>query len=100
MTFINFAQDNMRLRSLSPWNYRLDEDENRHPPVIAHAICRHDWCLDPEGNKDLSKNSIPITQNMLVLRREVTDCQQSFRLENQLVTVGCTCSTPNVQVVT
>ncbi|KAM3932672.1 interleukin-17A-like [Leptodactylus fuscus] len=97
--FINVAQDNVRLRSLSPWSYRLDEDENRHPRVIAEAICSHDWCLDSDGKKDLSKHSVPITQNMLVLRREVTNCQQSFRLEQQQVTVGCTCVRPHTKVV-
>ncbi|XP_075719667.1 interleukin-17A-like [Rhinoderma darwinii] len=99
MAFINAAEDDIRLRSLSPWNYRRDEDKNRHPPVIHEAICSHAWCLDSEGNKDVSKNSVPITQNILVLRWVVTNCHQNFRLEYQLVTVGCTCSKPITHVV-
>ncbi|KAM4040943.1 interleukin-17A-like [Anomaloglossus baeobatrachus] len=98
-TFLNGAPDDIRQRSLSPWRYRQDKDENRHPTIINEAVCDHDWCLDSDGNKDLSKNSVPITYNMLVLRREVANCQKNFRLELQLVTVGCTCSKPIIHVV-
>ncbi|XP_066445253.1 interleukin-17A-like [Eleutherodactylus coqui] len=94
----NTMQDNIRLRSLSPWSYKANEDENRYPRVIHEALCNHDWCLDFEGNKDLSRNSVPITHSMLVLRREIANCHQNFRLEFQQVTVGCTCSRPNIKV--
>ncbi|NWV07117.1 IL17F protein, partial [Ptilonorhynchus violaceus] len=84
-------------RSLSPWDYRIDEDHNRFPRVIAHAACRHSVCVSPEGRLDPSLSSVAITQEILVLRRERRGCQQSYRLEKKIITVGCTCATPLVQ---
>ncbi|NXF20573.1 IL17F protein, partial [Rhodinocichla rosea] len=84
-------------RSLAPWDYRIDEDHDRFPRLIADAECRHARCLTPEGQLDHGLNSVPITQEILVLRREQRGCQQSYRLEKKKITVGCTCVTPLVQ---
>ncbi|XP_032910370.1 interleukin-17A [Catharus ustulatus] len=84
-------------RSLSPWDYRIDEDHDRFPRLIADAECRHTLCVTPEGQLDHSLNSVAIQQEILVLRREHRGCQQSFRLEKKLITVGCTCVTPLVR---
>ncbi|NXP17318.1 IL17F protein, partial [Scytalopus superciliaris] len=84
-------------RSLSPWDYRIDEDPNRFPQTIADAKCRHLRCVNPDGELDHGLNSIPIMQEILVLRREQKGCQQSYRLEKKLITVGCTCVTPLIQ---
>ncbi|NXK91002.1 IL17 protein, partial [Formicarius rufipectus] len=84
-------------RSLSPWDYRIDEDPNRFPQVIADAECRHSRCLSPAGELDHGLNSIPIKQEILVLRREQKGCQQSYRLEKKLITVGCTCAMPLIR---
>ncbi|XP_071404242.1 interleukin-17A [Pithys albifrons albifrons] len=84
-------------RSLSPWDYRIDEDHNRFPQAIADASCRLSRCLNAEGQLDHGLNSIPITQEILVLRRELKGCQQSYRLEKKLITVGCTCVTPLIR---
>ncbi|NWW75678.1 IL17F protein, partial [Climacteris rufus] len=84
-------------RSLSPWDYRIDEDHNRFPQAIADAECRHTRCVNSEGQLDHSVNSVPIMQEILVLRREQRGCQQSYRLEKKIITVGCTCVTPLVQ---
>ncbi|NXC89688.1 IL17F protein, partial [Cercotrichas coryphoeus] len=88
---------NVSSRSLSPWDYRIDEDHDRFPRLIAHAECRHSLCVTPEGQLDPGLNSVAIQQEMLVLRREQRGCQQSYRLEKKIVTVGCTCVTPLVQ---
>ncbi|NWU82185.1 IL17 protein, partial [Onychorhynchus coronatus] len=85
---------NMSSRSLSPWDYRIDEDHNRFPQVIADAECRHLSCVNSNGELDYSLNSVPIKQEILVLQREQKGCQQSFKLEKKLITVGCTCVTP------
>ncbi|NWS97551.1 IL17 protein, partial [Mionectes macconnelli] len=85
---------NVSSRSLSPWDYRIDEDHNRFPRVIADAECRHLRCVNSNGELDHGLNSVPIMQEILVLRREQKGCQQSFRLEKKLITVGCTCVTP------
>ncbi|NXQ23983.1 IL17F protein, partial [Alaudala cheleensis] len=84
-------------RSLAPWDYRIDEDHDRFPRLLAEAECRHSRCVTPEGQLDHGLNSVPITQEILVLRRELRGCQQSFRLEKKVITVGCTCVTPLVQ---
>uniref|UniRef100_A0A8C8SCI0 Interleukin 17F n=1 Tax=Pelusios castaneus TaxID=367368 RepID=A0A8C8SCI0_9SAUR len=81
-------------RSMAPWDYSIDEDPNRFPQVIAQAKCRHYSCVDSTGEEDYSMNSIPIQHEILVLRREQRGCQHAYRLEKQLVTVGCTCVQP------
>lgn len=76
---------------------RIDEDHDRFPRLIADADCRHLNCVTPEGQLDYGLNSMPIMQEILVLRREQRGCQQSYRLEKKKITVGCTCVTPLVQ---
>ncbi|XP_068042772.1 interleukin-17F-like, partial [Anomalospiza imberbis] len=87
----------VRNRSLAPWDYRLDEDPNRFPRVIADARCRLSGCASPLGQEDHSLNSVPIKQEILVLRREQRGCVPSYRLEKRIITVGCTCVTPVIQ---
>uniref|UniRef100_A0A8C3QA66 Uncharacterized protein n=1 Tax=Geospiza parvula TaxID=87175 RepID=A0A8C3QA66_GEOPR len=87
----------IRNRSLAPWDYRLDEDPNRFPRVIADAQCRLLGCVTPLGQEDHSLNSVPIQQQILVLRREQRGCIPSYRLEKRIITVGCTCVTPVIQ---
>ncbi|KFR02711.1 Interleukin-17F, partial [Opisthocomus hoazin] len=84
-------------RSLAPWDYRIDEDHDRFPQVIADAKCRHSRCVNLDGQLDHSVNSVPIKQEILVLRREQKGCHQSYRLEKKIITVGCTCVTPLIQ---
>ncbi|XP_070275450.1 interleukin-17A isoform X1 [Myotis yumanensis] len=86
-------------RSTSPWNLHRNEDPERYPSVIWEAKCRHLFCVNPEGKIDHHLNSVPIKQEILVLRREPRHCPPSFRLEKILVTVGCTCVTPIVNRV-
>ncbi|KAM4694435.1 interleukin-17A-like [Discoglossus pictus] len=90
-------ENDVSQRSLSPWDVSLDTDNNRYPHVIAEAKCRHDGCVDSKGNMDLSVNSIPIRQEILVLYREMRGCNPIFKLEKKMVTVGCTCVSPNIQ---
>ncbi|XP_068135096.1 interleukin-17F-like [Hyperolius riggenbachi] len=78
-------------RSLSPWEYRLNTDPERFPSVISEADCFTFSCEDSEGNADPSLMSHPIQQEVMVLRKHYRDCDYSFTLETELVTVGCTC---------
>ncbi|KAM4785138.1 interleukin-17F-like [Cyanocitta cristata] len=87
----------IRNRSLAPWDYSLDDDPNRFPRVIADARCRLSGCVSPLGQEDHSLNSVPIKQEILVLRREQRGCLHSYRLEKRVITVGCTCVTPVIQ---
>ncbi|NXD80159.1 IL17F protein, partial [Halcyon senegalensis] len=86
----------VRNRSLAPWDYRFDEDPNRFPQVIAVAECRLSGCVNPLGQEDHNLNSVPIQQEILVLRREQRGCLPTYRLEKKVITVGCTCATPIV----
>ncbi|XP_075056584.1 interleukin-17F-like [Mixophyes fleayi] len=87
----------MKKRSISPWDYSFDVNNNRFPPRIAEAKCLHTGCLDSEGNVDISLNSVPIRQEILVIHREMRGCNPVYKLDKQLVTVGCTCVRPNIQ---
>ncbi|XP_005239260.1 interleukin-17F [Falco peregrinus] len=87
----------VRNRSLAPWDYRLDEDPNRFPQVIADAKCRLSSCVNPLGQEDHSLNSVPIQQEILVLRREQRGCLPTYHLEKKVITVGCTCAAPVVR---
>ncbi|NXF37193.1 IL17F protein, partial [Nyctibius bracteatus] len=84
----------VRNRSLAPWDYRFDEDPNRFPQVIADAKCRLSGCVNSLGQEDHSLNSVPIRQEILVLRREQRGCLPTYRLEKKVITVGCTCAVP------
>ncbi|XP_025029807.1 interleukin-17F-like [Python bivittatus] len=85
----------VRNRSLSPWDYSVKEDPNRFPHLISEASCRHTVCLDSTGNSlNYAMNSVPIQQEILVLKRKHVGCKQTYWLEKQVVTVGCTCAFP------
>ncbi|KAM7137152.1 interleukin-17A isoform 2-T2 [Molossus nigricans] len=86
-------------RSTSPWDLHSNVDPERYPRVIWEAKCRHLYCISPEGKMDHHLNSVPIQQEIMVLRREPQHCPHSFRLEKMLVNVGCTCVTPIVRHV-
>ncbi|XP_077341309.1 interleukin-17F-like [Lithobates pipiens] len=81
----------VRKRSISPWEYSYDVNNNRFPSTIAEAKCLHTGCLDAEGNVDINLNSVPIRQEILVVHREMKGCVPTFKLEKKMVTVGCTC---------
>ncbi|KAK6294889.1 hypothetical protein J4Q44_G00341150 [Coregonus suidteri] len=95
-------------RSLSPWTYIDTYDENRVPQRISQAQCRMSGCLTPEGGEDMGWESKPIVHQTLVLRR-VQGKQGSskkrtrkgkkgyfFRLESEIIKVGCTCVIPSI----
>uniref|UniRef100_A0A8D2JB23 Uncharacterized protein n=1 Tax=Varanus komodoensis TaxID=61221 RepID=A0A8D2JB23_VARKO len=89
----------VRSRSLSPWNYSMNEDPNRFPHVIYEASCRYSACLDSTGRGlNYGLNSIPIQQEILVLKRKPAGCQHVYWLEKQVITVGCTCAIPTTHV--
>ncbi|XP_054855732.1 interleukin-17F-like [Eublepharis macularius] len=91
----NTKSQDVRNRSLSPWDYRINEDPNRFPYAIAEASCRYTACVDGTGRGlNYGLSSVPIQQEILVLKRKQAGCQQTYWLEKQLVTVGCTCTFP------
>ncbi|XP_075719926.1 interleukin-17A-like [Rhinoderma darwinii] len=88
--------DHIHTRSLSPWDYSLNKDPNRFPSVIAKANCLTYFCVDSDGNQSPHLISSPIQQEMMVLRWEQKGCSFSYRLETEVVTLGCTCIRPIV----
>ncbi|XP_063052114.1 interleukin-17C isoform X2 [Engraulis encrasicolus] len=99
----DFIQDQCRSpskdlsnRSLSPWRYRIDEDENRIPQRIGVAECLCNHCII-NGKEDSTYNSVPVMQTMMFVRR--TPCpaepgNYTFKTEFKSVPVACTCVTP------
>ncbi|KAL2300115.1 hypothetical protein Nmel_012075, partial [Mimus melanotis] len=87
-------------RSISPWRYRIDEDENRYPPKLAFAECLCSGCVDVKtGRETTSLNSVAIHQTMLVLRRKPCPGPAgpglvTLEAEYIKVPVGCTCVLP------
>ncbi|XP_050167599.1 interleukin-17C [Myiozetetes cayanensis] len=87
-------------RSISPWRYRIDEDENRYPRKLAFAECLCSGCVDVKtGRETTSLNSVTIHQTMMVLRRK--PCPHpaglglvTFEVDYIKVPVGCTCVLP------
>ncbi|NWT07689.1 IL17C protein, partial [Vireo altiloquus] len=87
-------------RSISPWRYRIDEDENRYPRKLAFAECLCSGCVDVKtGRETTSLNSVTIHQTMLVLRRK--PCPRpagpglvALEVDYIRVPVGCTCVLP------
>ncbi|NXU00986.1 IL17C protein, partial [Buphagus erythrorhynchus] len=87
-------------RSISPWRYRIDEDENRYPRKLAFAECLCSGCVDVKtGRETTSLNSVTIHQTMLVLRRKPCPGPAGLGLvtlevDYIRVPVGCTCVLP------
>ncbi|KAM6408990.1 interleukin-17C [Rhynochetos jubatus] len=87
-------------RSISPWRYRIDEDENRYPRKLAFAECLCNGCVDVKtGRETTSLNSVAIHQTMMVLRRKPCPRPASpglvtFEVDYIRVPVGCTCVLP------
>ncbi|XP_005345849.1 interleukin-17C [Microtus ochrogaster] len=91
-------------RSISPWKYRIDTDQNRFPQKLAVAECLCRGCINAKtGRETAALNSVQLLQSLLVLRRQ--PCSQdgasdptpgsfAFHTEFIRVPVGCTCVLP------
>ena len=79
-------------RSLCPWYYIYNVDEDRFPETLTEARCRCDECLD--------NAMVPcerINYNLLVLRKNTTVCDgdyYTYDVGYQSIGVGCTCAVP------
>ncbi|XP_075851701.1 interleukin-17C [Microcebus murinus] len=89
-------------RSISPWRYRVDTDEDRYPQKLAFAECLCRGCIDARtGRETAALNSVRLRQSLLVLRRRPcsragapTPGAFAFHAEFIRVPVGCTCVLP------
>ncbi|XP_028999810.1 interleukin 17a/f1 [Betta splendens] len=88
--------------SISPWTYNVSHDSSLFPPLLSEARCLLQGCLNADGLEDLSLESRPIMQQVLVLRRVGSGRTGDhhgyhFRLESRVIAVGCTCIRPIIQ---
>ncbi|XP_063293494.1 interleukin-17C [Pelobates fuscus] len=93
-------RDEVKDRSISPWEYRIDTDETRYPQKLAFAHCLCKGCIHTHGTR-VSENhslvSVPVEQTMLVLRRKTCAHDKSkytFEVDYINVPVACTCAKP------
>ncbi|XP_068128979.1 interleukin-17B [Hyperolius riggenbachi] len=106
---IGRCEVNLRLwlsnrRSLSPWTYSINHDENRIPASIPEARCLCTGCINPfTMQEDHSMSSIPIYSKIPV-RRRLCDhsspgprgrrrkkCHKEYTSVMENIAVGCTC---------
>uniref|UniRef100_A0A8C9SM46 Interleukin-17C-like n=2 Tax=Scleropages formosus TaxID=113540 RepID=A0A8C9SM46_SCLFO len=83
-------------RSISPWRYRIDYDEDRYPKSVAVAVCLCEGCII-NGTEDTSYNSVPVRQVRRVLRRvrcPLNSTRYSLKTSLMEVPVACTCVIP------
>uniref|UniRef100_A0A803K8N7 Casein kinase 1 alpha 1 n=1 Tax=Xenopus tropicalis TaxID=8364 RepID=A0A803K8N7_XENTR len=91
-------------RSLSPWAYSINHDENRIPIDIPEARCLCTGCVNPFTMKeDFSMTSIPIYSKIPVRRRlcegssspirarRRKKCHKEYMAVMENIAVGCTC---------
>ncbi|XP_051511876.1 interleukin 17a/f3 isoform X2 [Myxocyprinus asiaticus] len=84
-------------RSLSPWTYETSYDDSRIPLQISEAKCEKRGCLNENGEEDLGLESKPIFYQIHVLRRvKGKNKRYTLKLENKIISVGCTCVLPIV----
>ncbi|XP_039186922.1 interleukin-17C [Crotalus tigris] len=88
-------------RSISPWTYHLEEDENRFPRQLAFAKCSCKGCIDAKtGRETTSLNSVEVFQRTMVFRRKACPHNggsvERFYFEKDYidVPVACTCAVP------
>ncbi|KAL7406179.1 hypothetical protein ABVT39_014616 [Epinephelus coioides] len=83
-------------RSLSPWKYRLDREENRHPHEILLAECLCEGCIINQ-REDMSYNSVPVFAPLMVLRRTLCPSDPNkYEVKKDFIEipVACTCAVP------
>ncbi|KAK9542270.1 hypothetical protein VZT92_000145 [Zoarces viviparus] len=83
-------------RSLSPWKYSLNKEDNRIPYKISFAECLCDGCIINQ-REDMRYNSVPVFASLMVMRK--TPCPRDpnkFVVSKDVikVPVGCTCAVP------
>ncbi|XP_055033220.1 interleukin-17B isoform X2 [Misgurnus anguillicaudatus] len=89
-------------RSLSPWSYRINHDEERKPVDIPEAVCSCVGCINPfTMQEDRSMTSTLIYTKIPVRRimchrptkkpRKNKKCEPRYRTVVESIAVGCTC---------
>ncbi|KAK5880456.1 hypothetical protein CesoFtcFv8_023480 [Champsocephalus esox] len=103
---ISTSDSSIANMSLSPWTYRDSCVPSRWPRRISHAQCLTSGCLSLEGGgEDAALEAKPIYYQVLVLHKILRQVHKAggrkrrqfdFRLETEVIAVGCTCVRPSV----
>uniref|UniRef100_A0A3Q0T5Y2 Uncharacterized protein n=1 Tax=Amphilophus citrinellus TaxID=61819 RepID=A0A3Q0T5Y2_AMPCI len=82
---------NINSRSLSPWKWKANTEENRIPGTLWEAECSTSFCSSSiPGQKDQHNlNSVPVYQDVLVLTSQTGG--RCYKASFRSVAVGCTC---------
>nr|XP_023700446.1 interleukin-17B isoform X1 [Paramormyrops kingsleyae] len=89
-------------RSLSPWSYRINHDENRIPVDIPEAKCSCAGCINPFTMQEdrtmtsvLIYTKIPVRRRLCdrlsVKHRKKKKCLSQYKTVVESIAVGCTC---------
>ncbi|XP_032087047.1 interleukin-17C [Thamnophis elegans] len=88
-------------RSISPWTYYIDEDEDRYPRQLAFARCSCKGCINSkDGQETTDLNSVEVFQRTTVFRRKACPHNggsvEKFTFEKDYINVpvACTCAVP------
>ncbi|KAK0410301.1 hypothetical protein QR680_005053 [Steinernema hermaphroditum] len=85
-------------RSLCPWQWKLNHDENREPQILSEAYC---LCRKSRGNS--GSFCMPIKREVNVLRKILCDPitgRYEYIKAVQTITVGCHSVLPRTQRAT
>ncbi|XP_059209572.1 interleukin-17C-like [Centropristis striata] len=85
-----------RKRSLSPWIYRINQDDNRFPRKIFFAECLCDGCIINQ-QESFAYNSVQVFAQRTVLRKfPCHPGSDKYRLKKEIINipVACTCIVP------
>ncbi|CAK6982248.1 interleukin 17a/f2 [Scomber scombrus] len=82
---------NIHSRSLSPWSWKSSTVKNRIPSTLWEAKCSQSFCSGarPGHPNQHDLNSVPIYQNVLVLKQQENG--SCYTTAYHKVAVGCTC---------
>ncbi|XP_017296170.1 interleukin-17C-like [Kryptolebias marmoratus] len=87
-------QDNQR--SASPWEYLLDQNEERFPPQISVARCLCEGCII-HRQENRNYNSVPVCAQMMVLwKKTCSHDPKKYVITKEFISVpvACTCVRP------
>ncbi|XP_069014778.1 interleukin 17a/f3 isoform X1 [Embiotoca jacksoni] len=104
MHFASKSDSTIANMSLSPWTYRDSSVASRVPRRITQAQCLTSGCLSLQGGgEDSALQAKPIYYEVLVLHRVLRRNRKgkktyNFRLDSEVIAVGCTCVRPSIIV--
>ena len=71
--------------------YQCDYDAGRFPPYIAHVVCKGEQVNYSRNNRQSECQCKPILRPLTVLRFVGCEPYEQWRMEHQVVSVGCSC---------